>query len=161
MFFRNRSDLSGYKPLERSYPLVMPEFGIRVNPETSKREVYKKGDTNVYAQKQEALQDTLIYNLIDRVMRTGDKSLLGENLGGFIDVVGMPKNLMEAENIRLQSEQLFNSLPIEERRRYNNDISEFLLDVNKRLMQKTTKQAAAQRDNVNDSKEGGNSNEGK
>lgn len=148
MKFRHRSDTSGYTPEVRDFPEIMPEYGLRINPETGKREVYKKGSTNVYEQKQAALPDTLIYNLIDRIERTGDMSLLGENLGGFIDVTNMPRNLMEAENVRLQAQQLYNSLPLEERNRYGNDFSAFLQDVNAKLKSKDVAAAAAKRDVV-------------
>ena len=148
MKFRTRSDTSGYTPEVRDFPEIMPEYALRINPETGKREVYMKGKTNVYQQKQAALPDTLIYNLIDRIERTGDFSLLGENLGGFIDVTNMPRNLMEAENVRLQAQQLYNSLPLEERNKYGNDFSKFLMDVNEKLRTKEVAAAAAKRDEV-------------
>ena len=137
MDFATRSNMKqGYDPIKVDFPKCLPKYGYEIDAETGEKVVAVVGHTNVYAQKQEAVKDTYIYNMIDRINRTGDFSLLGENLGGFIDVTNMPKNLMEAENVRVKARQIFDSLPMEKRSDYGNDFNLFLKDVNVKLSQK-------------------------
>lgn len=143
--FRTMSAPGTYPREIRTYPKVQASYGYDVDPETGKRIVVKKGSSNVYLQKQEAYPETRLYNLIDRVNRTGDMSLLGEAVEGYFDATTLPRDLMQAEQLRLRSESLFNSLPLEERRKYNNDIGIFLKHVNITLKENAVKQAAAKR----------------
>ena len=136
MKFRSRSDYSGFEKVILTFPQTEPKYKIDVDKETGREIVVRAGETNVYIQKQEAVKDVLLYNLIDTYTRTGDASIFGENLGGFIDVVNLPKSLLEAENVRVQAKQLFDRLPFEQRNVYGNDVFVFLKDVNDKLKAK-------------------------
>ncbi len=137
MKFATRSDMFlGYEPKPVTFPKTAPTYALSIDKETGREIVIQSGDTNVYLQKQEALSDTLIYNLIDRIERTGDYSLLGENLGGFIDVTEMPRNLLEASVVRAQCDQLFAALPAQERAKYDNDVNVFVKSVHDKLRAK-------------------------
>lgn len=150
MKFRSRSDYSRQKPKAIVYPKTRPQYIETVDKE-GKRKVVKDGETNFYLQAQEALSDTLIYNLIDQYERTGNASIFGSpSLGGFIDTVGMPRDLMEAENIRARAKMLFDALPLEERKKFGHDFGAFLNDVNAKLAAKSIAQAQSERQKVKD-----------
>lgn len=141
---------NGSPSAEMEHSPLQPKYVYSVDKETGRKTVVLAGHTNLEEQMQAALPDTLIYNVIDKIQRSGDMSLLGENIGGFIDVTDMPKNLLEAQAVRLQTEHLFASLPAEERSKYNNDVFTFVKSVNDKLKAKAVsarsaaiKQAAA------------------
>lgn len=117
----------------RKYPVAEAKYCYEIDKDTGKKVVVKNGETNVYAQKQEALQSTKIYNIIDRVERTGDMSLLGEAVESYFDATTMPKNMMEAKIVQCEVENVFRALPVEEKAKYDNDISKFYKTVNDRL----------------------------
>lgn len=115
---------------KREFPKVIPKFGYDVDPESGEKIVVKQGETNFYLQTQEALPETLVYNVIDRLNRTGDMSLLGNSVEGFIDVTAMPKTYLEAQVMRVKAEQFFDQLPIEEKKKFNNSAAQFIQAVN-------------------------------
>ena len=132
MEFRSRSNFFSPRP-KIKYPMTAPTYGWDFDKDTGHKRVIVTGSTNVFQLTQEALPDTLVYNLIDRINKTGDYSILGENLGGFIDVTAMPSNLLEASIVRAKTEQLFAALPSEERAKYGNDINVFVKEVNDKI----------------------------
>ena len=131
--FGNQYHKPERKRRNRSYTVVEPQYCYEIDKETGKKVVVKNGETNFYAQKQEAYQSTKIYNIIDRVERTGDMSLLGEAVESYFDATTMPKNMMEAKIVQCEVENVFRALPVEEKAKYDNDISKFYKTVNDRL----------------------------
>lgn len=117
----------------RSFPKFLPTYGYDVDKETGKKFRTKNGETNVYQKTQEALPETLVYNILDRVQRTGDLSLLGQAVEGVFDATPYPKDLLEAQCVRVKAEQIFASLPFEERQKYSNNVYEYIKAVNKRM----------------------------
>lgn len=115
---------------KREFPQVVSKYGYDVDKETGEKVVVKQGETNIFLQTQEALSETLVYNVIDRLNRTGDMSLLGNSVEGFIDVTSMPKTYLEAQVMRVKAEQFFDTLPIEEKRKFNNSAAQFIQAVN-------------------------------
>lgn len=146
MIFRSRSNYSGWEREDRTFPQVEPTYAYDFDKTSGRKVLVKTGETNVYIPKQEAVQDTLVYNLIDQVQRTGNTELLGHSVDGFIDAIGLPKNLMEAENIRIKAETLFNSLPLDVRKQYGSDYGAFLKDMNHKLTEKQQTAASAARE---------------
>jgi len=74
---------------------------------------------------QASLEETKIYNIINRYQR-GDQAALNKVGGQFIDVVGMPTNLAEAQNALLSIERQFNSLPGEVKEKFGNNVNQFV-----------------------------------
>lgn len=150
MKFRTRSDFSYEHPKPVVYPKTRPIFRESLD-EFGRTVVKQDGETNFYAMIQEAAQDTLIYNLIDQYERSLDPTIFGSpSVGGFIDCMSMPRDLMEAENVRSQAKQLFAALPAEERKKYGNDFTTFLSDVNAKLAAKVVEAAQVTRQQVKD-----------
>lgn len=145
MKFASRSDMYyGFEPKPREYPVIAPRYAYDVDKETGKKVVVKqKTGTNFYQQIQESKEDTLIYNVIDRINRTGDYSLLCENMGGFFDATVLPKDLLAAKKVELQAKQFFEALPSDVRsKEYGNDFDVFIKTLNSKLKNKEIKSRA-------------------
>ena len=63
--------------------------------------------------------------LLERFQR-GDVDVLNRVQGFYGDITGYPSTFADALNIVRSSEEFFNSLPVEERAKYNHSFSEFL-----------------------------------
>lgn len=144
MKFRSAYDCP-FETVPKSYPLYAPEYRMELNQDTGLQELVEVGKINLYALKQEASKDCNIYNQIDRFNRTGDASFFGKTMEGFIDTLQMPKSLMEMENVRAKSSQLWSAAPREIREKYGNNIELFLKDVDKKLIERAQVKQAAQR----------------
>lgn len=142
--FRNRSNYGIPCREIRNYPKVQPTYGYDTD-DTGRKIRVKNGTTNVYQQIQEATPETQIYNLIDRINRTGDMSLLGEAVEGVFDATVYPSDMFEAQRVRVKAEQIFAALPFEERRKYNNDVYKYIESVNTQLKANTLKAAEKKR----------------
>lgn len=76
----------------------------------------------------EAFPDTLIYNILARYER-GDMMALNKVHGQYMDVVGMPSTLAEAQQLLINIRNDFEAMPPELRRRFNNSVDEFVESV--------------------------------
>lgn len=74
---------------------------------------------------QSSLEETQIYNILNRYVR-GDISALDKVHGMFMDVVGMPTNLAEAQQALINIERKFDVLPGEVKAKFNNNVKEFV-----------------------------------
>lgn len=116
----------------KEYPKTQPIFEKAIN---KYGKVYPKvvGETNVYLQKQEQKEESLLYTQIDRYARgQGDLNLVRETEARYCDLVGAPTSFFEAQNSMLQAKNAFMKLPVETRQKYGNDVSTWLrqLDLN-------------------------------
>lgn len=146
--FRTRSNYGIARREIRDFPKLLPTYGLEVDKETGRKVAVKTGTTNQYQQIQESVPETLIYNLIDRVNRTGDMSLLGKAVEGMFDATVLPNDLLEAQCVRVKAEQIFAQLPYEERLKYGNDVYKFIGKVNETLRANVQKKKAAKRAEV-------------
>lgn len=126
MKFKNRSDYSREGFSLDEFPFVLPEYGYI--EAKGRMVVGKTGETNRYDQIQQAIPETSLTSIIQRLMK-GDKSAVGDVVGSFVDATCLPKNLMEAQNLMIFSERYFETLPVDVRKKYSNDIGAFLKDV--------------------------------
>lgn len=107
-------------------------YGFRKNAE-GKEELCKIGETNIYNEIQANRQGTEICDIL-RSLSRGDTSVLGQQSACDIDaavrdMTKVPKNLIEAFGIAQNAQNTFNSLPAEVRKKYNNNIQNFLASV--------------------------------
>lgn len=100
---------------------------------------------NIYTLKQEALEETKIYNILKR-HAMGDETALNMKKGIYLDLTTMPKTLLDAENAILKAQSMFEALPIEERTKYNQNWREWLTTINKIT---ETKQVEQQKSYIN------------
>lgn len=107
-------------------------YGFKKNAE-GKEELCKIGETNIYNEIQANRQGTEICDIL-RSLSRGDTSVLGQQSACDVDaavrdMTKVPKNLIEAFSIAQNAQNTFNSLPAEVRKKYNNNIQNFLASV--------------------------------
>lgn len=146
--FRTRSNYGMPRREMRSFPKCLPTYGYEIDKDTGRKVAVKTGSTNQYQMIQESVPETLIYNVIDRVNRTGDMSLLGQGVDGMFDATVLPGDLLEAQCVRVKAEQIFAQLPYEEREKYGNDVFKFIGHVNETLRNNAKKAKEAKRAEV-------------
>lgn len=71
-------------------------------------------------------RDSCDVSLIAERYLAGDESALQRGNPVFLDLLGVPKTLMEAYQLQYRAEQAFNGLPVEIRERFNQSFSQFL-----------------------------------
>lgn len=85
----------------------------------------ESGETNLYEKIQASHEETKIYNIIQRYEQ-GDDTALNRITGMYIDSTGMPKSIMEAHQRLEQIQNDFEKLPLEIRKDFNHNPSEFI-----------------------------------
>lgn len=93
-----------------------------------KRIVAVASESSLIDKVKEAFPDTLIYNILARYER-GDINALNQVSGQYMDVVGMPSTLAEAQQMLIDIRNDFEAMPPELRRRFNNSVNEFIESV--------------------------------
>lgn len=88
-------------------------------------ELHEKGKEDWYGYIQSHKDSVDIHVLLDR-FRRGDVDVLNRVQGFYGDITSMPSTFADALNIVRSSEEFFNSLPVEERAKFNHNFSEFL-----------------------------------
>ena len=90
------------------------------------RVMLKQVDTeNLFDFVQASKAETSIYNIIDKFNR-GDESALHKTVGKFMDVLGMPTTLAEAQQSLINVSKKFDSLPIDIRQKFENNVNIFV-----------------------------------
>lgn len=119
-------------PSIKEYPKTRAKYQYEFDKDG--RKVLKKtGDyTNVYAMIQEGKDDNTPRSVLQRIQK-GDMTAIGDLQAGFMDALVYPKNFMEAQNVRLQMENMFNSLTAEQKATYGQDVNRFVKDMNEKL----------------------------
>ena len=88
-------------------------------------ELHEKGKEDWYGYIQSHKDSVDIHVLLERFQR-GDVDVLNRVQGFYGDITSMPSTFADALNIVRSSEEFFNSLPVEERAKFNHNFSEFL-----------------------------------
>lgn len=88
----------------------------------------KVGVTNLFDFVQASKEETLVYNILDRFAK-GDPTALMAKRGQFLDVVGMPSTLAEAQQLMINATEKFNSLPADVRAKFDNDVHKYVNQV--------------------------------
>lgn len=88
------------------------------------------GKDNLFEFVQASKEETLVYNIIARYQR-GDVTALHKRVGQFMDVVGMPTNLAEAHQVLISQRRVFDSLPVDVRKKFDDDFNVYVETVAK------------------------------
>lgn len=92
------------------------------------REVYKPDKAvHIYDLIQEGREETLIENIIRKCVE-GDESVLNVIQGEYQDITGHVTSLMECQNMVLKAKEQFESLPLEMRKQFDNDINKYIAE---------------------------------
>ena len=87
--------------------------------------VADKGKENLFQKIQSYADSVNIHVLLARFMN-GDKESLMQRAGAYIDVSSLPTNINEFIDLARNAENLFNTLPIEVKEKFNNNLMEFV-----------------------------------
>ena len=87
--------------------------------------VKEKGTEDLYAYINSFADSVDIHVLLAR-FANGDKEALLQRAGAFIDISALPTNINEFVELYHNGEAYFNSLPIEVKEKFNNNMTEFI-----------------------------------
>ena len=101
----------------------------------------ESGSVDIYEMIQSQRESTDIHRMIDLYMRTGDISALTKQQASFYsDVTNMPTTLLEAQQHMLRTRSLFDSLPANVKKEFDNSYGQFLNSINTKAGQAILKQ---------------------
>lgn len=96
--------------------------------ETGEQEFYVKGKTNIYEKIQMFKDDCDLEQIIQRVMQTGDASIMMQRQPLYADFSDMPDNIFEAHQKIEEAKEVFNNLPTEVKEKYGMSFDRYLAD---------------------------------
>lgn len=123
MEFYNRSNLPDTIAQPKCEKII-PTYGKEIDKDGTVK-IVETGKTNIYEKIQACKDETLVYNILDR-FNAGDVTALNQRQGTYGDFTEMPKTLVEAQQILIDAEKYFYTLPLEVRKEFNHSVSEFL-----------------------------------
>lgn len=101
----------------------VPVYEHKIN-KYGEKHLQQTGSKNIYEEIQTYLEESKIENAINRVI-AGDVSALRPD-GNYIDCTQMPKNLMEAQSMIQDMNNIWTKLPLDLRAKYNHSVEEFI-----------------------------------
>lgn len=146
MIFRNRQSESNTIPCP-SGEKEETTFTMTIDKEGHKS-IKIDGKTNIYERIQSHAEECDIYNILNRAMN-GDQTALNARSGQYIDTIGMPKTLAEAQQLIINIRHDFEKLPKEERLKYNNSPEEYVAHFEDNVIKEAAAVAAAKEEEVN------------
>ena len=90
--------------------------------------IEKKGEENLYAYINSFAESVDINVLLAR-FANGDKEALLQRAGAYIDIAAMPTNINEFLEYSRNAQALFDTLPIEIKQKFNNNVVEFISSI--------------------------------
>ena len=108
---------------------VIPIYEHKIN-KYGEKHLEKTGEKDIYAEIQTYLEESKIENAINRVI-AGDVSALRPD-GQYLDCTQMPKNLMEAQSMIQDMQNMWTKLPLDLRAKYNHSVEEFIAAAGKK-----------------------------
>lgn len=79
----------------------------------------------------QSFADSCDINVLIARFKAGDENALNQKLASFIDATNIPNNYAELLNMINDSTMLFDSLPSEIKKNFNNNVNEFIMSVGK------------------------------
>ena len=86
------------------------------------------GKTNIYEKIQASKESSLVYNILKR-FEMGDVNVLNARAGQYGDFTEAPKSLAESQQLLIDAENYFNSLPLDVRKEFDHSLGNFLNSV--------------------------------
>lgn len=100
-------------------------YAYALDEKSGQRYLEKTGEKNLYLEIQSYKDEVSIENIIARA-KIGDMSGFRNDPGNYIDVTEIPKNLIEAKKAMTNIENVWKTLPLEIKNKYNNSIETFV-----------------------------------
>lgn len=112
---------------------VVPKYGWKVDEKTSEKYIGVIGETDIYEPIQQALSSTYLRDVLDR-FDAGAVSLAdykqyieaSKELAPYTDVTSMPSTLAEVQQVLIDAENTYNSLPVDLRADFGHSKERFL-----------------------------------
>lgn len=87
--------------------------------------VVEKGKENLY-EYINSFADSVNINVLLARFANGDKEALLQRAGAYIDISALPTNINDFIKLSRDAENLFNTLPVEVKKEFNNNVVEFI-----------------------------------
>lgn len=116
----HKRDLPASDPGTPIHKLMKPKFDAKGN-----YELVEAGEVNVYEEIQSHAESCDI-NVLMKRYQNGDASALSKVQGTYFDATGMPKTYAEMLNTIISAESQFNSLPLDERSKFDFSFEKWL-----------------------------------
>lgn len=110
---------------EKTRPNYKPKYN-----DNGSYELVEDGVFHSYDDIQAWLPSTDMTTIYNQYLRTGDASLLQRRASFYADVTQLPKNYAELSNMLHDADNVFNSLPLELREKFDNNPAVFYRDGN-------------------------------
>lgn len=118
------------RPTTKPSPIgdgTQPIYEERLN-EDGKLVLVESGEDNLFEFVQASKAECDIYHILERYQR-GDVDVLNRRAGQYLDVVGLPTNLMDMHNTMVNVQRQFDALDPEIRQKFDNDVNVFVATV--------------------------------
>lgn len=99
---------------------------VSVYDEDGKRSLEKSGEHSIYDEIQAYRPNCELKTILARYVQTGDESLLQRRQAMYADVVDIPKTYADVLRLVNKANQIFETLPVEDRAVFHNNPDEFL-----------------------------------
>lgn len=121
---------TAYGERKEKYPTpsgdpIIPIYEHRITKHGEKK-LEKVGEKDIHAEIQTYEEETLISNIIARIMQ-GDTSMLHAT-GQYIDTTELPKTMIEAQQMMQDLQNYWKHLPLDIRREYGHSVEAFIAD---------------------------------
>lgn len=116
----HKRDLPASDPGTAIHKLLKPKFDSQGN-----YELVEAGEVNIYDEIQSHAESCDI-NVLMKRYQNGDAAALSKVQGTYFDSTGMPKTYAEMLNTIIAAESQFNSLPLEERSKFDFSFEKWL-----------------------------------
>lgn len=88
-------------------------------------EIVKKGEESLYNYIQ-SFADSADINVIMTKFLNGDREVLLQRAGAYLDISSLPKSFQELVDIRLAAENVYDTLPVEVKEQFGNNVNNFI-----------------------------------
>lgn len=108
-------------PFINDYKLSIDDDGKEI--------LIKSGEINVYNQIQACRESCDINMILDRYINVGDPTILNRSQTFYADVTEIPKDYAEILRLGIEADNIFNSLSVEDRAKFDNDKNMFFASI--------------------------------
>lgn len=126
------------KPPRSPYPKshkIVPTYSLKIDKQTGKKELKETGKTDIYERIQESKESTMIYNILEKFL-DGDNEIINKQVSRYGDFTELPTNLAEAQQLIIDAENTFKSLPLDIRKEFNHSPTEFMAGIENGKLEK-------------------------
>lgn len=103
---------------------LLPQYKETLNKD-GQTVLKKTGDKDIYQIIQASLEETQVYNILEKFLQTGDETVLKRRDGIYGNFIDIPTSPIELQNTIMRAENEFNELDREVRAEFDNDVGVF------------------------------------